>query len=114
MNLFHKDKEIIFKIVNAVLLIWLVSALVFVCSNAINLMIKEPIYTYDEYLITDCKYIKSDETLTETQMNEQCHEDYLLYKRNFNNDYYKWISLYTAFANVIIVGGVLFFINKKR
>jgi hypothetical protein len=114
MDLFNKDKEIIFKIVNAILLIWFVSALVFVCSNVINLVIKEPIFTYEEYLVNDCSYIKNDDTLTEKEINNLCNDNYISYKSNYNNDYYKWISLYTAFANVIIVGGVLIFINKKK
>ena len=42
MNLFDKDKELIFKIVNGILLIWLVAAIVFTASNIINLVIADP------------------------------------------------------------------------
>lgn len=42
MNLFDKEKELVFKIVNGILLIWLVAAIVFTASNAINLIIPDP------------------------------------------------------------------------
>lgn len=42
MNLFDREKELIFKIVNGILLIWLVAAIVFTASNIINLIIVQP------------------------------------------------------------------------
>lgn len=42
MNLFDKDKELIFRIVNGILLIWFVAAIVFTASNIINLVIADP------------------------------------------------------------------------
>lgn len=42
MNLFDRDKELIFRIVNGILLIWLVAAIVFTASNVINLVIADP------------------------------------------------------------------------
>ena len=31
-----------------------------------------------------------------------------------DSDYYKKITLYTSLANIVIVSGVLFFLNKPR
>lgn len=42
MNLFDRDKELIFRIVNGILLIWFVAAIVFTASNVINLVIADP------------------------------------------------------------------------
>ena len=112
MNLFSKEKELIFKIVNGILLLWFVGALVFVCGSAINLIIKEPVSTYNEYKVNSCYYFKDDTTLTAEEQDEQCNESYIAYKDGLDNyDYYKWISLYNSFANVIIVSVVLIFIN---
>lgn len=114
MNLFSKDKEIVFKITNAILLLWVIGALIFVCTSVISLAVKENVYTYKEYKANSCSYYTSDKTLTATEVEKNCHSDYSTYKTGLNdNDYYKWISLYTAIANVVIVGGVLIFINKK-
>ena len=67
MTLFSKEKEIIFKIVNAVLLIWLIGAIVFVASSVIELTVKDPVreYTYEEYKATNCIY--KDSTYTEEE-----------------------------------------------
>jgi hypothetical protein len=41
--------------------------------------------------------------------------DYLNTKTsNESSDYYKKITLYTSLANIVIVSGVLFFLNKPR
>ncbi len=42
MNLFTKEKELIFKIVNGILLIWFVAAIVFTASSIIDLIIADP------------------------------------------------------------------------
>lgn len=42
MNLFDRDKELIFRIVNGILLIWFVAAIVFTASSIINLVIADP------------------------------------------------------------------------
>lgn len=115
MNLFSKDKEIIFKIVNAVLLIWLIGAIVFVASSTIELIVKEPVreYTYEEYKETNC-YPKS-ETSTEEENEVSCKAQYNDYNfNNKNSNYYELKSLYISIANVVIVGGFIFFINKKK
>jgi len=115
MNLFSKDKELIFKITNAILLLWLIGSLIFVCSSVIELVVKEPTYTYVEYKNNSCDFYTEDESLTTADIEENCNNDYNIYKDSLDdNDYYKWISLYTAIANVLIVGGVIFFINKKE
>lgn len=115
MSLFSKDKEIIHKITNAVLLIWLIAAIVFVASSTINLTLKEPTrdYTYDEYEAVNCYY--KNEEATEEENANMCLEQYNDYKYNIeNSDYYEWRSLYISIANVVIVSGFLYFINKEK
>jgi len=116
MYLFSKDKEIIFKITNAILLIWLIGATVVACSSIIKLVLKEPMqnYSYKDYEINNCSYYKDDTTLTEEQRTQRCTADFNNYEfNNENSDYYKYLSLYIALANMLIVGGVMFFINKR-
>lgn len=117
MILFSNEKEIIFKITNAVLLIWLVAGLVFASSSVLNLIVKEPTqnYNYTEYQANTCINYKGDTNLTEAEISQRCLADYNSYKfQNKNNDYYKWMSLYTSIINVVIVGGVMYFINRKQ
>lgn len=117
MILFSSEKEIIYKITNAVLLIWLVAAIVVACGSGIRLIIKEPIqeYTYQEYAINNCVYYKEDKELSKKEQDQRCllaYNDQAF--SNENMDYYKWITLYTSIANVIIVGGVMYFINRPK
>ncbi len=116
MNLFNNEKEIINKITNAVLLIWFVAAIVIVCGSIINLVLRQPTqsYTYKEYQTANCAYYKNDTLLTETEITERCKNDYNNYKFNTKNDeYYKLVTLYTSFANAIVVGGVIYFLNRE-
>lgn len=112
MILFSKDKEIIFKITNAVLLIWLLGALVFTCNNIIDLLVKAPQYTYNEYELENCGYLKDADGGYDQNSCRDAYDRYLLTEKN--NDYYKKINLYTAIANVVIVGGTMFFINRRK
>ncbi len=115
MSLFSKDKEIIFKITNAILLIWLIAAVVFTFSSIINLIYTEPTrdYTFEEYKATNCNY--KDETTSEEEYEQMCQTYYNDYKfNNDNSNYYRWKNLYISIANVIIVAGFLFIINRKE
>lgn len=112
MILFSKDKEIIFKITNAILLIWLLGALVFTANNIIDLLVKKPEYTYNEYELENCSYTKIPNSETDEDYCQDSYDRYLLDRKN--EDYYKKINLYTSIANVVIVGGTMFFINRKK
>ena len=41
MNLFNKEKEFVLKLINGILLIWIIIAIVIVFSNIVNLVVKE-------------------------------------------------------------------------
>ena len=115
MFLFSKEKEIILKITNAILLIWAIAAVVFVASSIIELTLKEPVrkYTYEEYKSTNCIY--KDENATDEENDSNCLAQYNDYEWNNKNDnYYKFKTLYISMANVVIVGGVIFFLNKEK
>jgi hypothetical protein len=117
MVLFSSDKEIIFKITNAVLLIWLVAAIAIAFSSVIRIVVKEPVrnYTYEEFKVTSCSYFKEDLELTEDEKEQRCLVEFNNQKfSNENSDYYKYITLYTSIANVLIVGGVMYFINRPK
>lgn len=116
MILFSNDKEIIFKITNAVLLLWLVAATAIAVSNVIDLVIKEPTrtYTYEEYAVSNCFFAKEVET-NEVDEDARCLAQFNDYKfSNENSDHYKVRNLYVSLANVVIVSGVMFYLNKKK
>lgn len=113
MILFQKEKELIWKITNAVLLIWFVGALVFTAGSIINLILKEPVPTFEEYKVTDGIWMKEEavkEDLSDAEMEARLKAQYN--QMYGNRDYYNLRSMYVSIANVIIVGGALAVINR--
>ena len=116
MILFSQDKEIVFKLTNAVLLLWVIAATAFLASNGVDLLIKEPVRqsTYEEFKVIQCDYLSKEET-DPTVFEAKCRSMYNEHKfSNDNRDYYKVRNFYVSLANVVIVGSVLFFINRKN
>lgn len=102
MSLFDKEKELIFKITNAILLIWFVAAVALSFSSAITLLVPGPT---EEQQIKDC--INNDDT---EEAKIKCEE---IYDFDYSKRY-DVISFYTSIANVLIVGSSLYFLNRKK
>lgn len=117
MILFSKDKELIFKITNAILLLWLVGAIALTLVSVVNLLVKEPELTYAEFEVTNCRWYKDVEDVTDDEAKTRCREEYEAQKVwQKNNDFHYKKAIYTAGVNIIVVGGVLFLMNfmKKK
>lgn len=110
MNLFSKDKELINKIVNGMLLIWLTGALVFTFSIIVTTVIKDPaLKSYKNYKAINCRYLLYDETTKSDTYS--CKEDYQASK--ISEKYNKRIAITISLVNVIIVSSVLYVVNIK-
>lgn len=111
MNLFSKEKDIIHRIANLIFILWLVIAIYYTYTNFINIIIKEPLLTYNEYQIAYCgKYIPNDEHDDE----DFCPIQYKNYKFSKKNDsYYNKKRLIKWTGNIIIVGSFIIILNKK-
>lgn len=117
MILFSDEKEIIFKITNAVLLLWAIAATVIALGAIIDIVFKEPVrtYTYEEYKATNCVYFKGDAELQASDFDARCQADYNNYEfQNENSNHYKLRTFYVSLAHVSVVSGVMYFINKKK
>lgn len=115
MDLFNKEKELIFKITNAVFLIWLVAAVTIFIASGIRLIVEEPRLTYEEYETVNCRFFKENQDLTDEEAEERCRSNYESENvQRKNDDYYQKISLYTAGGSVIVVGAALFLMNRKK
>ena len=107
MKLLSKEKGIIPSILNAIFIIWIVSAIVITVSNVTTILIKDYTYTYDEYKLINCS--KDYET------EEDCKNNYTFYKLNKKeqNIQYKR-NIINSVSNVFIISGVLFLLNKEK
>ena len=115
MILFSSEKEIIFKIVNGILLLWLIAAIAITCTQIIQMLVSEPNYTYEEYKAANCYFDTKDTTLSTIEQENNCHSSYTgMNYTNKSSARYEQIALYSGIANIIIVGGVMFLLNKKK
>lgn len=105
--MFNKERGIIVLILNAVLIIWLLSATILTINNITNILIKDYIYTYEEYKISYCNF--------EYETEEECKNNYAIFKldnKNLNVEYYR--NIINSAANVILVSTTLLILNKKK
>lgn len=117
MKLFAKEKGIVFNILNAILVVWLMIGVVLTISNISDIVIKNHVYTYDEYKVAYC-YSFVDKDNSEELVNENdgsnCRNEYALYK--INNEDMKRDSiryLIVSVSDIVLSGFVLFLLNKK-
>ncbi len=103
MILFSKDKELILKILNGVLLVWFLGAIVFTLNNTIDLLVDEPSI---EEKTEICKKQCNQEEVKDCGCNAMYYYD--------DSEQYELRSLYYSIANVLVVGPALYFLNKKK
>ncbi len=124
MKLFEEKKGLILKITNAVLLLWFTGATVFLAISLLTLVIKNPTqnYTYQEYETMYCastddytNCLCSSDTCSYEKTNEECLLDYQRYTlSNKSSDYNSYMSIFSAFVNMLTVGLVIYFLNKEH
>ncbi|MDD2371177.1 MAG: hypothetical protein PHQ32_04165 [Firmicutes bacterium] len=106
MNLFSKEKELIFKIVNGIFLIWLIAAVVITANSAIDYFVKEDIPTYQEFRETEIKNYPVDDKVSEEDLQIMYDQSYA------SRDVYALKSMLIGLANIVIVGGTIYILNR--
>ncbi len=121
-KLFSKEKDIFLKIINSILVLWLIVAIVITFGVGINILNKEKVPTYGEYAKNVCTLDKlpyectSDECKIEVdkERKENCETNYVndkkqiedMNKANINN-------ILISISNIVIVALFLHILNKK-
>ena len=106
VNMFNKEKDLLLRITNAILILWLVVALCFTAGSIINNVMRNDMLTYDEYKTAYCQEEK-----------DLCQTNYTNEKINYDNDisYNKKEVLICITMNVIIISAlVVLNIPKKN
>ena len=108
MNLFSRDKDIIFKIVNGVFLIWFIAAVILTANSIIEYVVREPVPTYQEFRDTEYKNFPEEKGngMTEAEVRKMYEQSYQ------GRDSWALRFMFTSMANVVIVGGAILVINK--
>lgn len=116
--LFDKEKDLILKLTNIVLILWLIGAISALQFTLTDMLLKEPKLTLSEYKTYYCygyrdvKEVK--EEVIEPDVND-CENQYAMYEiehDKFDNSKLKFVII--SLGNVIIVSTALYFINKKE
>ena len=74
-----------------------------------NILVKEPEYTFEEYKTEYCNYKYEDEIKDDCK---NMYDNSLITGKKEN--YYQKRNLYTSIINVVIVGTGLLIINRKK
>ena len=115
MNLFNKDKDLIFKIANLILIIWLIGAITVFWMKVTDTIYPTRIPSYDEYKITYCvKNINYMET-PEGEIIVECEDEYdnqISYLKEIRYENKK--QLFILFGNIAILTGILYMLNRKK
>ena len=113
MRLFSGDKALIFKIVNAIIFIWLIAACVIFFNSVVDLFFVEAPLTEKQYEVTYCQNYKNLEDNPDMEYN--CADDFVSYEireeRSSSQD--NKFAIFSG-GQVLIVGFVLYFLNKEK
>ncbi len=110
MKLFDKKKDLILKITNLVLLIWLISAITFFQVALVDIIMPEQELSYKEYEILYCNY---EEELKD--LNNNCLIRYESEKEfQTRKDINRKKSLFLSLGNIIIVSIGIYLLNKDK
>jgi len=114
-KLFSKEKDIFLKIVNSVLILWLIAAIVITLGVGIKIVNKDKVLSYNDYKVQMCDLDKiPEEEIDIKTINENCRESYTqdkIYHEQMskaNNE-----NFLIGLSNIVIVSLFLNLLNKK-
>lgn len=122
MKLFSKEKDIFLKIINSILVIWIMIAIVITLGVGVKIINKDEIGTYEEYAKNVCVLDKlpyectGDECKKETdkERKENCEYYYMIDKKQIDRMNKANIdNILISLSNVVIVSLFLYILNKR-
>ena len=114
-KLFSKEKDIFLKLINAILILWLMVAIVITFGVGIQIINRDKVLTYEEYSKEVCMLDKIPaEEIDSSTTEKNCRNSYKYDKNNIqkmnkanNNNFLIGIS------NIVIVSLFMNLLNKK-
>lgn len=114
-KLFSKEKDIVLKVINSILIIWLIVAIVITFGVGIKIINKDTVLSYSDYSkeICDLDKIPSEEIDQDT-IKDNCYVSYIEEKKETENMNSTNVNnILISLSNVVIVGLFLSILNKK-
>lgn len=115
MRLFSSEKDIFLKIVNSILVIWLIIAVVITFGVGIKIINKEEVLTYTEYSKQVCELDKIPvEEVDQELTKNNCYSSYIQEKNEIENMNKSNIdNILISVSNMVIVSLFIHLLNKK-
>lgn len=122
MKLFDKGKDLIFKITNLVLVLWLVGAMTGLWIKLTDVIYPQEMPTYKNYKLIYCSYYSNTDgtVIPATKDNvssndDTCKSNYNLEASNLEDSKYNdKKDIFMLLGNVIIVGLAIYILNRKK
>ena len=114
-KLFSKEKDIFLKIVNCILILWLIAAIVITFGVGIKIVNKDKILSYEQYSKEVCMIDKiPEEEIDIKTVKENCNTNY-----NYDKTEIKRMNkantenFLIGLSNIVIVALFMSLLNKK-
>ncbi len=113
-KLFSKEKDIFLKIVNSILVIWLIVAIVITFAVGINIINKKHVLSYNEYKTVECDLDKIPVEDMDSETSKNCYQSYIYEKKDIEDMNKANVNnILISISNVIIVSIFIHLLNKK-
>ena len=115
-KLFSKEKDIFLRIINCILILWLIIAIVITLGVGIKIVNKDTILTYEEYSKEVCMLDKiPEEEIDKASTKENCRLSYTSdknYKEEMNKANNN--NFLIGISNIVIVSIFIHLLNKNK
>ena len=114
-KLFSKEKDIFLKIINTILILWLITASVITIAVGIQLINSEKVLTYEDYSKEVCMLDKiPQEEIDIKTAQTNCRTSYKVEKKNIEKmNKANTNNFMIGLSNIIIVAAFTSLLNKK-
>ena len=114
-KLFSKEKDIFLKIVNSILILWLIAAIVITLAVGIQLINKDSVTTYEAYSKEVCMLDKIPEVEIDSKTTESnCKSSYKIEKKRIDKmNKANTNNFLIGLANIVIVWLFISILNRK-
>lgn len=114
-KLFAKEKDIFLKVINSILVLWLIAAIVITFGVGIKIVNKDRVLTYEEYSKEVCMLDKIPQEEIDVQtVQRNCRNNYKYDKKNIEKmNKTNTNNFLIGLSNVVIVSLFVHLLNKK-
>lgn len=110
MKLFNHEKDLILKITNLILLIWLITSITLLYTTVVDSIMTKPLQTYEKYKVSNCYYEATDMNTSDKNC-QTAYESYQEYQKD--QQYQNYRNMYSLIGSNAIVTVALNLLNRK-